>query len=211
MNEIKQLISDLSMDWNLHGHEPLRDRAIRQLIEAGEHAIPYLIEEFGNIMRKQAKRLAVTFEDITGEEEKVKSGILLVLKALGFGVALPYTPLCFEGAAEAPKEIDKIIDFNKRIRSMAFAELGEIIKKTDSIQEIRKIEQDIGDPLFGSKQVSKSYPPDIMRNFTKLRMLAAKRKNLLAKDKGILLDDLPRPPKKGKIYQKLRRCFNGSY
>jgi HEAT repeat protein len=43
-----------------------------------------------------------------------------------------------------------------------------------------------------------------------LRGRSAKKKNKLIKDQGILLNDIPKPPKKGRIYQRLRRVMNGS-
>jgi HEAT repeat protein len=38
----------------------------------------------------------------------------------------------------------------------------------------------------------------------KLKMAIAKKKNELSKDKGILLDDKPKPPRRNKMYQRLR-------
>jgi HEAT repeat protein len=52
------------------------------------------------------------------------------------------------------------------------------------------------------------------RDFAKAIILglikqSAKHKNELSKDKGILLDDIPKPPKRKKLYQQLRRATNG--
>jgi hypothetical protein len=41
-----------------------------------------------------------------------------------------------------------------------------------------------------------------------LKIAASKKRNELTKDKGILLDDKPKPPK-GRMYQQLRRVRNG--
>ena len=50
---------------------------------------------------------------------------------------------------------------------------------------------------------------EIRMKYAKLRMELAHKMNELSEDKGIVLDDIPKPPKKGTIYQRLRVMRNG--
>jgi HEAT repeat protein len=86
----------------------------------------------------------------------------------------------------------------------------EYLEKFSSSEEIKKIEDEWVEPLANLKKVCKDKAVIRRIKFliAKLKLKTAEMKNKLAEKKDILLSDIPKPPKKGQIFQ-LRRIKHG--
>jgi HEAT repeat protein len=89
--------------------------------------------------------------------------------------------------------------------------IKKILKKCNSKDEIQLFEGELVEALskLDKEYILRSQKQKTEFRIVHLRIKAISKKNELTKDKGILLDDKPKPPKKGRMYQQLRRATNG--
>jgi HEAT repeat protein len=83
--------------------------------------------------------------------------------------------------------------------------LANMVKRYETFKDLEKFECKLAEQIEKSKKNGSK----ILIQIGKLRIEITKRKNELSKDKAILLDDKPKPPKGNKMYQQLRRATNG--
>jgi hypothetical protein len=105
--------------------------------------------------------------------------------------------------------------FGSRNEDIPFHAEHSLEKITDILMSSEEI-NDFEDALKGGfdelsrKRHRKNGTMDIRIQIARFRSIVAKRRNELSKDKGILLDDKPKPPKGNKgMYQQARRALNG--
>ena len=110
-----------------------------------------------------------------------------------------------------PELIGTLKDDKQSVRRMAAEALGEILEKCVTLKEVEEIETHLHEALNPTKkQLKKEEITAIGFEISNLWTAAAKKKNELAQDKGILLPDVPKPPKGRKgIYQATRVMRNG--
>jgi HEAT repeat protein len=112
-----------------------------------------------------------------------------------------------EAAIAVPALIEALSD-KKIVRERAARVLGKILKNCKTIDAVIEFEASLQEGLKIVKKHGKKY--EITRiefETSKLRMLAAQRKNELAPKRDIILDDIPRPPKgSGKIYRAVAKA-----
>jgi HEAT repeat protein len=96
------------------------------------------------------------------------------------------------------------------LQARFLAPLRMISDKCKSIKSLEEYESKLqeGYDLF-EKKYKKEDLFEVQMQIAQLRMEAAKKKNKLSKDNGILLDSKPKPPIGSKMYQQLRRLRNG--
>jgi hypothetical protein len=135
--------------------------------------------------------------------DQAKKALLEVLKRTGSFVAAK--------ALVEFREFDAIPIMVDRMRNIIFgdSDLHSFLRRCNTKQDIEKFEsrlQEGCDLLFRRKDI----PFHSKIQLARLRKSAANRKNKLAQahDKGILLEDRPKPPKSGTIYQQARRIRN---
>jgi HEAT repeat protein len=124
-----------------------------------------------------------------------------------------------QGALEAlinienPKSIPAICrmigDDDLRVRKLAAQSLEKLFEKCVSLEQINDFEKEFQNGYTLLKKKSKEKLGGIHISLARLQIRVAAKRNELAKDQGILLDDKPKPPKEGKMFQRLRRLRNG--
>jgi hypothetical protein len=126
-----------------------------------------------------------------------------------------------QGAAEAlfnienPKSISALSraigDEDVRVRNLAVRALGKLFEKCINLEQIIDFEKALHDSIkhLNKKTKSKEKMSGIHIKLARLKMLVAAKRDQLTKDNGILLDDKLKPPKKGRLYQRLKRALNG--
>jgi HEAT repeat protein len=98
--------------------------------------------------------------------------------------------------------------------------LEEFVERSIVLEQLEEIEKGIGEGLasmrnkcktneYWEEETKKRIIMKVESHLAKLRIAIAKRKNELTQDKGVLLNDKPKPKKGNKLYQRLRRSLNG--
>jgi hypothetical protein len=113
---------------------------------------------------------------------------------------------CRDAALSALANV--LSDGNRIVRSYADEALNHVIQKSTSIELLNEMEMKLKES-YSTKRKEYRYGKErelvqIELVFSKLMAEIAKRKNELAPKRDILLDDIPKPPKKGEIYQQIR-------
>jgi DNA anti-recombination protein RmuC len=107
-----------------------------------------------------------------------------------------------------PALANALSDENEYVRTNAAWALGKVIQKSTSIEPLDEIETKLRESYDALRDKCRNQKQDelveIGFTFSKLMNEIAKKKNSLAPMRDILLDDVPKPPKKGEIYQQVR-------
>jgi len=104
-----------------------------------------------------------------------------------------------------PTLIEALKDGNEEVRRSAAEALVRVLDNCRTIESLEAFEKGIeeGFPkLQGRYDKYENY--DARLKVAALKGEAAKRRNALTPDKGIVLDDIPKPPEKGKMYRMMR-------
>ncbi len=165
--------------------EKLKDEDARMRVGAAEalgrigdaSAVPDLIETLGD------------------EDWNVRENAVFALGSIGDASAVP-------ALIEALKHKESFV------RSPLVWALEEIVEKCETTEDFDKVEKGIDK---GSVALRKEKDRDVRISaqieLAKLTRKIAERKNELAPKKDLLLDDKPKPPKKGNgVYRALRKC-----
>jgi hypothetical protein len=108
-----------------------------------------------------------------------------------------------------PALVETLEDKYLNARSWAMYWLGGMIENLESKEDFQDFEAKLQEGYDRLKRKLKQEDlTETLVKIAELKYRVTQRKNVLAKDKGIILDDKPKPPKKG-IYQQLRRAKNG--
>jgi HEAT repeat protein len=111
------------------------------------------------------------------------------------------------GIPAVPALIDSLK--NEFLTKQSFYILNVIVSKCKSRDELIKLEDIFGDACESMVEKNKSNLINIGYKIALLKKKIAQRKNSISRDQGILLDDKPKPPKKGRMYHSARRVRNG--
>jgi hypothetical protein len=95
-------------------------------------------------------------------------------------------------------------DKDRMVRAHATSSIERIMRDCNSTKDIVESEK-----ILDKNLKRKNLHRDFMIAIAKLKITITKRKNQLAQDKGIHLDNKPKPPKGNKIYNQVRRVRNG--
>jgi hypothetical protein len=87
--------------------------------------------------------------------------------------------------------------------------LHSMFEKCYSKKKVNNFEQLIHNTCTSLLRETSNINTSILYQLSTLRLKAIRKKNEFSKDKGVLLDDKPKAPKKGRIYQQSRRVRNG--
>jgi hypothetical protein len=89
--------------------------------------------------------------------------------------------------------------------------LMKILHKCSELKEVDRFWENFSTSAqsLSGKNLVKREVGSLTFILSDFRIECAKKRNELTKDKGILLDDKPKPPNKNKIYHQLRRHTNG--
>jgi hypothetical protein len=115
------------------------------------------------------------------------------------------------GKPAVPALIDALKGGDSRAQKNADRALGKILNNSKTAQELREFETKLqeGYEKLRKRCKERDELPDAQMKISQLRIAASVKRNQLSEDKGILLDYKPKPPKKGGMYQQLRRVRNG--
>jgi HEAT repeat protein len=110
-----------------------------------------------------------------------------------------------------PKSVSVLIyalgDDEVNVRNIAYKALEKLAQRYMPAEEAIEFEKSLQD---GYEKLNKRFKgkidPITMVVIGELRMKIAKRKNVLARDKGVIIDSKPAPPDK-KMYQQIRRSI----
>jgi hypothetical protein len=110
-------------------------------------------------------------------------------------------------AGIGPSAVPALIETlkNENMRRNAAGALGAIIQNCKTIETVNEFETRLQD---GMNKLRKHWRKGVTTEFglqiSKLMIAAAQKKNKLAPKRDIILEGVPKPPKKGKIYQQMR-------
>jgi len=167
----------------MHGSSWVQGRAAGALAKIGKPAIPALLKALKN--GDNNIRCYAAWAGLS--QIKDASAVPALVKVFG----------------------DKVADA-RLAAAEALGKFGNIVKKYETMAEINEFETYLQEGLNQAKlHLKKNEIAELEIVVSKLRIAATKKKDELAQDKGILLTDIPKPPKKGTIYQSLRRVRNG--
>lgn len=110
------------------------------------------------------------------------------------------------GISAVPALIDSLK--NEFLTKQSFYILNVIISKCELRDGLVELEDIFEDAYESMMKNDKGNLIHIGYKIALLKKKIAQKKNSVSKDKGILLDDKPKPPKRG-MYQQLRRVRNG--
>jgi hypothetical protein len=116
------------------------------------------------------------------------------------------------GTSGNPHAVPTLVELLKsnRHREGAVSALNANLEECTFQKKLTEFESKLQEGYSNLVRESGNKPDQsIMFEITKLKMAIAKKRNQLAQDKGILLDDKPKPPKRNKMYQQARRIRNG--
>ena len=88
--------------------------------------------------------------------------------------------------------------------------LSEILNKCNTIEAVNEFETHLQEGVNSArKQWRKGVTTEFGLQISNLQIAAARKKDKLAPKHDILLDDIPKPPKRGKMYRTMERVRNG--
>jgi HEAT repeat protein len=168
--------------------------AVPFLIKVLKDGDPYVrksaAEALGNIGHESA--VPALIEALEDSEESVR---------LDAALALGYV-----GDVRAAQPLIEKLEDNKDMRTNAAMGLGGILNSCETLQEIQNFETKLQEGYeLREKVKGKDEFLKVQITISQLRIAASVKRNELSKDKGILLDDKPKPPKKGTIFRTLNR------
>jgi HEAT repeat protein len=126
------------------------------------------------------------------------------------------------GAAEAeadmtvavPALINALLNKNEEMRMKANIALKYAARSLADCEKVKEFEEKLQEGYSFLVKGCKNGKNERMLSearlqISKLRIAAAQKKDKLARDKGILLTDIPKPPKRGTIYRQMEMVRNG--
>ena len=115
------------------------------------------------------------------------------------------------GKPAVPALIEALRNERSIVQEFAAGNLRWIAEKCETMEELGKIEKQLEEYLVVLKKErpDKTTLINAQMTIAKLTRIIAKKKNKLAPKKDLLLDDKPKPPKKGRgVYQVSRKIRN---
>jgi len=104
-----------------------------------------------------------------------------------------------------PALIYALNDEDSCLRGHVIEGLGNILEKCQTLDQLMEFEKALDEGFHSMRKRSQDRHEmnEAMSGIGKLITSLAKRRNELVEDKGILLSDIPKPPKSGTIYRTL--------
>jgi HEAT repeat protein len=210
---LKQFISTFitalgDVDWGV------RQASVEALRKIGYPAIPTLIEVLKNKESDEFERAGCVLAlQIMTEEcpdnEFVKNMVSTFIDALDDhhlevrrSAAESLGKIGDLSAVPALIEVLNCEDWN--IQTRYIQALRKILGKCKTIKSLEELESKLQE---GYDRLKKTHKKEDLLKAKKLisrfKMAAAKKRNELAEERGILLDDKPKPPRRGKIYSSM--------
>jgi hypothetical protein len=153
------------------------EQALDALIRIGKPAVPSLLEA------------------LKDKDRETRSDAAYILASLGENSALPIL-FCM------------LKDNDSQVQQTAFEGLNAFVYNCKSGEQIKELAKKIEDCLRDSrKMIAKLHKSKGGFDFEKLSNAIAKKRNELAQDKGIILTDIPKPPKKGRAYRSYQKAI----
>jgi hypothetical protein len=164
---------------------------------------------------------------INAERQNTRAHFIEVLKAIGKSEilieVLVYRPLFLHEAAiltlaeigqpAVPGLARALFDKNKHFQSWAAGALKALIGKSTTTEPLDKMEAQLrecyGALIRGCRHGKEDELAGTGFRLSRLMNRIAEKKDSLAQDRGILLSDMPKPPKNGGVYHEIRRVRNG--
>ena len=116
------------------------------------------------------------------------------------------------GKSAVPALIEALKEEDVYGRAVATKVLVNIVEKCKTTEDLEKVEKGIeqGSAVLRKGRVDKGILIDVQITIAKLTREIAKKKDELAPKRDLLLDDKPKPPKKGRgVYHTARMIRNG--
>jgi hypothetical protein len=202
--KIQELIQQLGIDVRL-----VRARAVEMLVKIGEPAMIPLI----GALEHESWEVRMWSVRALGEmkDERAVMPLICALKDNSWPVRNEAGVLIEMGDTVVMPLICALEDENLNLRGEAAWLLEKLFNKYKKVEEVQKFEDNLIEGLARLKKKcrDKREVKKIKFHVAKWRMKAAEKKNELAGKKDILLPDKPKPPKKGQMFNRLRRVRNG--
>jgi HEAT repeat protein len=215
----------------------VRSNSVVSLGQIGDvSAVPTLIDILrGNELRGEAKRALerigksatpALIDLLQDEEKEMRYDAALILGAIGSTSAIPTLTYVLKNEEilwnSAIEALGYIGDFStvpvlmetmnrKHFEVPSANALKRVIKKCKNPSELIDLEDRLTASLgkLRKRCQDKREAKKAVLKVAELKMEIADRKNELAGKKDILLPDKPKPPKKGQMFNQLRRARNG--
>jgi len=152
------------------------EQALNALIRIGKPAVPSLLEA------------------LKDKDRETRSDAAYILASLQEHSALPVL-------------FSMLKDSDYHVQKTAIEGLNAFVYNCKSGEQIEELTKKIEDCLRNSrKMIANLHKSKSGFDFEKLSNAIAKKRNELAQDKGILLTDIPKPPKKGRVYRSYQKA-----
>jgi HEAT repeat protein len=182
----------------------------------GVHAVPELIETLNDEnckVRAQAVRALGDIAKANSGNSDVAKAVPALIEALNdencdVRVRAVHALGEIKVVSAVPVLIEALKDEDASVRYGAAHALGDILKTCKTIDRVCEFEARLKEGLeLVKKHSNRDEIAGIGLEVSQLRIEAAKKKNELAPKRDIILDGIPRPPKKGgTIYHSMRRA-----
>jgi hypothetical protein len=209
MDEVERLIGLLG-----DADEQVRDEAVQGLGELKDRrAIPALVRALGDVSMSirtsaaqalgEVEALAVPAlkEKLLKGDEKERADAAFAIFVISDG--------CEDGLFDKHMGalVKSLDDPNREVRRLGALTLIQLLKNCETVDAVSEFETHLqeGFDSLAKKHIKKDEIAVVVTKFSKLRIAAARKKNSLASKRDIILEDIPRPPKKGEVYQQIRR------
>jgi HEAT repeat protein len=193
---IRKLISELG-SYNYH-------KAMDELANIGKPAISALIEA----MKNKDKRVSAKAADSICRIQDVFA-IPGLISLFSYGKEIRHKAHCVLlslGASAVPEIVRALKNDNGEVRRSAIGTISRFYLKSIKEKKVKEMDLKVKQGLMKlSDRYKKQDLHEVKIQIAELRIMIADLQNELSKDKGILLDDKPKPPKKGRIYQQSRQ------
>jgi hypothetical protein len=199
MDEIDQLIEKLkSEDWDIWQERVTAAKALGKIND--QRAVLALIKALKDENRYVQKTAAKSLE-------AMDLNICLEYK-IWYLLVLGYPEVILKIGTNAIPFLLESLE-NNNVKGSTFDVLETMIFRCKNSEEINRITKQLDEAYSRLKGKDKNTEKKVSLQIAKLRIDLAKKRNRLAENKGILLDDKPKLPKRGTMYQQARRVTNG--
>jgi HEAT repeat protein len=196
----------------------VRRGVILALFEIGKPAVPSLVKAVKDENKYMSAHAAIVLgmardaRAVPALIETLEAGYLKDDAAEQLGKIAKAKSRNDAVAKAVPALTRALCDEDRTVRALAAHALENILENSETIVKVNEFEVRLQEGFdHAKKHLKKDEVVGIEMQISKLRIAAAQKKNKLAHKRDILLDDIPKPPRRGGgTYQSLRRPFMAS-
>jgi HEAT repeat protein len=111
-------------------------------------------------------------------------------------------------ASAVPALVKALGSRDTELRGKAEGSLGAILVNSDTVEALGEFEKGIKGAVRALRaRYGISETRDVRMRLSRMEMECVRKRNLLAPDRGMLLDERPKPPQRGEVFREIRRAL----